>query len=229
MNLGDVERQLRAGPPEEELYRVRALVVADERTTPAQRLAVPRSARALAGLRLVATLVVVVGLVGAGFVAGRLSVASPAAQEPAAVTGMLVRPAYVSDALRRAFHSGVDRQRAWLVCAMTAVLTCVDAPTRRSADRLGDSEWHLLDPVTVPSGHIVVGAQLDPALQVAAYLGPWDNPSGTGPELVPITISPGDTFLDLGALPPGAYVLSVLTSPSSPTFSGQVAIGIDVQ
>lgn len=102
----------------------------------------------------------------------------------------------------------------------------VGPPGRRPT---GLRRMAFLKPVAVPSGQVIVGAQLDPVLPVAAYLSRAGDPSAAGPELVPITIYPGDTFLDLGLLSPGRYMLSVLTSPASPVMSGQVAIGIVVR
>jgi hypothetical protein len=229
MNLGDVERQLRAGPPEEERYRIQPLVLDDDQTTTAQSLDHPaRPTRAVARLRLAGAAVGVVVLVAAAFTAGRLTVPPTTALGPAP-SGVRVQPAFVSSKLRQTFYSGVDRQRLWLVCAMASTMTCTDALVYRTTDPLNSDEWTYLKPVTLPSGQVIVGAGLDPVLPVVAYLSPAGNPSGAGPELVPITIYPGDTFLDLGALATGRYVLSVLTAPTAPVMSGQLVIGIVVR
>jgi hypothetical protein len=229
MNLGDVERQLRAGPPEEELYRVQPLVLDDDQATTAQPLAArERPVRAIARLRRAGVVVGVALLVAAAFTAGRLTVPPTTALGPAQ-SGVRVLPAFVSSELRKAFYSGVDRQRLWLVCAMASSMTCTDASAYRTTDPLNSDEWPYLKPVTVPAGQVIVGAELDPVLPVVAYLSPAANPSAAGPELVPISIYPGDTFLDLGSLSAGRYVLSVLTSPTAPVMSGQLVIGIVVR
>jgi len=231
MNLGDVEHQLRAGPPEEDAYRVRPLVLDTEPATAAPGSAVASSRTlpgAAGGLRLLATGVAVAVLFVAAFAAGRLTAgpSGPAAAAPGAVR---VQPAFVSEELRQAFYSGVDRQKTWLVCATAPAMHCVDASAYRTADPLMTDEWPNLDPVTVAAGDVIVGAGLDPTLQVQAYLSPAEDPSGSGPQLTPVSTHPGDTFLDLGRLSPGRYVLSILTDPTSPMMQGQIAIGIVVQ
>jgi hypothetical protein len=229
MSIGEVERQLRAGPPEEELYRVRALVLDDDGAIAVERLAGPGfRPGTLAARRQAAAFMSVIALFAAGFVVGRLAAPPSMTEAPGAVSGGLVQPAFVSDALRQAFYSGVDRQHAWLACAVTSIATCTDAPSYRTVANLGDNVWPLLSPVTLPAGHVIVGIELDPASPVAAYLSPAGDPSAAGPELVPTMIYPGDTFLDLGSLAPGRYVLSVLTAPTAPVMSGQIAIGIVV-
>jgi hypothetical protein len=229
MNLGDVERELRAGPPEESSYRVRPLLL-ESGPTAAQRLPATRPLpRPLGAMRLAVTIVGAAVLITAGFVAGRFTDAQPTAPGAAAPTGIRVQPAFLSDVLRRTFYSGADRQHEWMVCAVASDLTCADASVHSTADPLNTDEWAFLKAVTVPSGDVIVGAQLDPVLPVVAFLSPADNPSAAGPQLVPVSILPGDTFLDLGRLVPGRYVLSVLSSPTSPVMSGQLAIGIVVR
>ena len=203
MNLGDVERQLRAGPPEEGDYQVRRLILDLEPAAAARGFtAVSRTRPGLSdGLRLLATGLVVAAVVGA-FVVGRLSVAPAVPGGPAGVRPSVVQvqPAVVSEALRQAFYSGVDRQQSWLVCTVAPAMACTDAGAYRTAEPLISDEWPHVTPVTVPAGDVVVGAQLDPRLTVMAYLSPADNPSATGPQLVPASMLPGDTFLDLGEL-----------------------------
>lgn len=232
MNLGDVERQLRAGPPEEGDYQVRPLILDLEPAAAARGItAVSRTRPGLSdGLRLLATGLVVAAVVGA-FVVGRLSVAPAVPGGPAGVPPSVVQvqPAVVSEALRQAFYSGVDRQQSWLVCTVAPAMACADAGAYRTAEPLISDEWPHVTPVTVPAGDVVVGAQLDPRLTVMAYLSPADNPSATGPQLVPASMLPGDTFLDLGELMPGRYVLSILSEPNSAMMSGQTVIGIVVQ
>jgi hypothetical protein len=232
MNLGDVERQLRAGPPEEGDYQVRPLMLDLEPAAAARGFtAVPRTRPGLSdGLRLVATGLAVAALVGA-FVVGRLSAgpSGPAGPAGAPPSVMQVQPAMVSEALRQAFYSGVDRQTSWLVCSVGSTMTCADALAYRTAEPLSEDEWPHVQPVTVPAGDVVVGAALDPRLTVMAYLLPADNPSAAGPQLVPASMIPGDTFLDLGELRPGRYVLSILSEPNSPMMSGQIVIGLVVQ
>ena len=140
-----------------------------------------------------------------------------------------VQPAVVSEALRQAFYSGVDRKQSWMVCSLATAMTCTDAGAYRTAEPLMNDEWPYLTPVTVPAGDVVVGAALDPSLPVMAYLSPADEPSATGPQLVPASMLPGDTFLDLGELRPGRYVLSILSEPNSAMMSGQIVIGLIVQ
>jgi hypothetical protein len=234
MNLGDVERQLRAGPPEEESYQIQPLLLDLDRVTPTQRLAAARlvarlAPRAVTRLRLAGAIVGMVALVGAGFVAGRVTAPESTSGGPAGQAGVRLQPAFVSDALRQAFYSGVDRQSRFLVCSAASSLTCTDALTYKTANPLGDYVWGSLTAVTLQRGDIIVGAQLDPVLPVEAYLSRAEEPSKTGPQLVPVTIYPGDTFFDLGSPAPGAYVLSIVLAPSSPVMPGQIAIGIVVQ
>jgi len=230
MNLGDVERQLRAGSPEEDEYRVRPLILDLDGAAEGRRLTLVSRTRGLSsGMRLLATAVTVV-VVAAAFVLGRLTAglgepAGPAGLRPGVAQ---VQPAVVSEALRQAFYSGADRRQSWLVCSVAATMTCVDAAAYRDVDPLGSDEWVHLTPVTVPAGDVVVGAALDPGQPAMAYLSPADDPAAAGPPLPPASMVPGDTFLDLGTLEPGRYVLSV-TEPDGPTMSGQVAIGIVVQ
>ena len=232
MNLGDVERQLRAGPPEEGDYQVRPLILDMEPAAAARGFAaVPRTRPGLSdGLRLVATGLVVAAVVGA-FVVGRLSAGPAGPAGPAGVRPSVaqVQPAVVSEALRQAFYSGVDRNQSWMVCSLATAMTCTDAGAYRTAEPLMNDEWPYLTPVTVPAGDVVVGAALDPRLPVMAYLSPADEPSATGPQLVPASMLPGDTFLDLGELRPGRYVLSILSEPNSAMMSGQIVIGLIVQ
>ena len=232
MNLGDVERQLRAGPPEEGDYQVRPLILDMEPAAAARGLAaVSRTRPGLSdGLRLVATGLVVAAVVGA-FVVGRLSAGPAGPAGPAGVRPSVaqVQPAVVSEALRKAFYSGVDRKHSWMVCSLATAMTCTDAGAYRTAEPLMNDEWPYLTPVTVPAGDVVVGAALDPRLPVMAYLSPADEPSATGPQLVPASMLPGDTFLDLGELRPGRYVLSILSEPNSAMMSGQIVIGLIVQ
>ena len=152
----------------------------------------------------------------------------PAGVRPSVIQ---VQPAVVSEALRQAYYSGVDRQKSWLVCTVAPAMSCnkSHAGAYRTAEPLMNDEWPYVKPVTVRAGDVVVGAQLDPALTVMAYLSPADNPSATGPQLVPASMLPGDTFLDLGELMPGRYVLSILSEPNSAMMSGQTVIGIVVQ
>jgi hypothetical protein len=229
MNLGDVEHQLRAGPPEEDEYRVRPLLLdADPAAASGMTVASSRTLPGAAdGLRMLATGLVVAALVVAAFAAGRLTTgpAGPAA----APSATRIQPAFVPEALRQAFYSGVDRTKTWLVCVTAPSLTCADAAAYRTADPLGEDEWFNLQPVTVAAGDVIVGAGLDPALQVQAYLSPADNASAVGPQLTPASMHPGDTFFDLGPLAPGRYVLSILTDPTSPMMQGQIAIGIVVR
>ena len=231
MNLGDVERQLRAGPPEEDEYRVKPLILDLDTAAEGRGLTtVSRTRRLSDGMRLLATSLAVAAVVGA-FIVGRLSAGlgepeGPAGNRPGAVQ---VQPAVVSEALRAAFYSGVDRQASWLVCSVEAPMTCADAAAYRTADPLMEDEWPHVTPVTVPPGDVVVGAALDPSLPVMAYLGPAGEPSATGPQLVPVSMLPGDTFLDLGELRPGRYVLSILSEPNEAVMSGQIVIGIVVQ
>src|SRR5262245_27984521 len=106
MNLGDVEHQLRAGPPEEDDYRVRPLVLDAEpaAATRGSAVASSRSIRVAAGgLRLLATGVAVVGLVAAAFAIGRLT-AAPAGPAAAGLNAIRVQPAFVSETLRQAFY-----------------------------------------------------------------------------------------------------------------------------
>ena len=111
----------------------------------------------------------------------------------------------------------------------TGSIECIDAPAFRTSDIFGTDEWANVKPGVVPAGDVIIGAQLDPVLPVTAYLVSAADPSGGGPQLVPVTIHPGDTFFDLGALAPGRYVVSVLTDPTSPVMSGQTVIGIVVE
>ena len=232
MNLGDVERQLRAGPPEEGDYQVRPLILDMEPAAAARGFAaVSRTRPGLSdGLRLVATGLVVAAVVGA-FVVGRLSAGPAGPVGPAGVRPSVaqVQPAVVSEALRQAFYSGVDRKQSWMVCSLATAMTCTDAGAYRTAEPLMNDEWPYVTPVTVPAGDVVVGAALDPRLPVMAYLSPADEPSATGPQLVPASMLPGDTFLDLGELRPGRYVLSILSEPNSAMMSGQIVIGLIVQ
>jgi hypothetical protein len=230
MNISEIERQLRAAPPEEDLYRVRALVLDADRSIPAERLVAPRlPSGALLGRGLGAALVGVLAVFLAGFALGRLAAPRSMSEGPAAPSSALLQPAFVSDELRRAFYSGVDRQHQWLVCALASSLTCADASAYLTNVVLGQSVSAFLSPVTVPAGHVVVGVELDPALPIAGYLSPADDPGAAGPMLAPAMIYPGDAFFDLGSLSPGRYVLSILANPTGPTMSGQIAIEIVVQ
>jgi hypothetical protein len=230
MNLGDVERELRHGPPEERDYRVREIVLDD--TDPASVAAVrrPRSTGALrqAWSLGLAAVVIAGGLAGA-FVLGRAS--APVAVQPAAPpsVGVRVQPAFVADAIGQAFYSGVRRDATWLVCEGSDSVDCIDVPAFRTSDIFGSDEWPNLHPGTVKPGDVIVGAQLDPVTPVSAYLISASNPSAGGPQLTPVTIHPGDTFFDLGPLAPGRYVVSVLIDPTTSMVSGQTVIGIDVE
>src|SRR5262249_34473165 len=119
MNLGDVEHQLRAGPPEEDEYRVRPLVLdAEPAAAPGMAVASSRTLPGAAGgPRVLARGLVVAALAAAASARGRLPAAprGPAAAGPGAVR---VQPAFVSETLRQAFYSGADRTKSWMVCAM---------------------------------------------------------------------------------------------------------------
>src|SRR4029079_15781530 len=159
MNLGDVERQLRAGPPEEDDYQVRPLILDMEPAATTRGLmSAARTRPGLSdGLRLVATGLAVAAVVGA-FIVGRLSAgpAGPAGPAGGPPSVAQVQPAVVSEALRRAFYSGVDRQQSWMVCSLATTMTCRDAAAYRTADPLMNDEWPYLAPVTVPAGEVVV-------------------------------------------------------------------------
>jgi len=233
MNLGDVERELRHGPPEEDGYRIRELVLDDTAPAPAPigRLAGRQIGGGLLGrgARISAIAVIVAAASVVAFMVGRLSVPGAAQPAGAASSGVRVQPAFVSDALRHAYYSGAARARTWLVCTATATMDCVDVPAFRTSDFYGTDQWRNVNPGRVAAGDVIVGAQLDPVLPVSAYLVPAADPSAGGPQLVPVTIHPGDTFFDLGQLAPGRYLVSVLTDPTSPMMSGQTVIGIVVE
>ena len=228
MTINDVEQQLALGPPEERGYVFRPLVLDGTVPTRTARIAPSSSVRDTAahGFGVLGAAVLAGALLVGAFVAGRLS--APLEVGPAAAPAQvpLVQPAVVSDALRAAFYSGAERDRLWLVCNTDAALACVDAPVLQTNDTFGTDEWPFVQPVTIAAGNAIVAARVDPALSVQAYLVQADHPSAGGPLLVPVVIHPGDTFLDLGRLVPGRYLVVILTDPTLYVMPGQNVIGI---
>jgi hypothetical protein len=234
MNLGDVERQLRAGPPEESEYRVRELVLEGEGIPATAVASVAVGVRASGSTRRALRLggsIAVVALLVATFAAGR---ATSGDGQPIGASGQAgassvarIEPAYVSDALRRAFYSGTDRATSWLACSSADALTCADVAVFAASDFLGDDEWGQLRPATLPAGHLFVGIHSNPDRAVDAYVAPALSPGLTEP-LVAVIVGVGDSFLDLGPLRPGRYVVTVIIDPSSPMATGIQTIGIEV-